>query len=75
MIRENELDQSTDAYLALIGQTPAFLKRGPGRIWFVNGVPSDSVGTDNDFAFRYDGTQAAATLIYHKESGSWVALV
>ena len=40
-----------------------------------NGVPSASLGIDNDFYFRRDGTAAGATCIYHKEGGSWVALV
>lgn len=37
------------------------------------GVPSNSIGTNGDFAFRDDGTVAGHTILYHKESGAWVA--
>jgi len=37
------------------------------------GVPSNAVGSDGDFAFRQDGTVAGHTVIYHKQAGAWVA--
>ena len=40
-----------------------------------NGAPDNANGSDGDFYFRGDGTQAGNTVIYHKEGGSWVALV
>lgn len=36
------------------------------------GAPSNSMGNNNDFYFRLDGT--TNTVLYHKESGSWVAI-
>ena len=40
--------------------------------WSGSGVPSNGLGSDGDFYFRSDGTVAAHTVVYHKESGSWV---
>ena len=40
-----------------------------------SGAPSNGDGSNGDFYFRSDGTQAGNTVIYHKEGGSWVALV
>ncbi len=36
-----------------------------------NGVPDASMGSDSNFYFRKDGT---TDVIYHKQSGSWVAV-
>lgn len=40
-----------------------------------NGAPNNSNGADGDFYFRGDGTAAGNTVIYHRQAGSWVALV
>ena len=40
-----------------------------------NGAPVAGLGNNGDFYFRNDGTQGANTVIYHKETGAWVALV
>jgi hypothetical protein len=45
----------------------------PALIPSQGGPPSNTVGQNGDFAFRDDGTTAGHTIIYHKESGSWVA--
>jgi hypothetical protein len=37
------------------------------------GVPSNTVGQNGDFCLRFDGTEAGHTVLYHKESGAWVA--
>jgi hypothetical protein len=39
------------------------------------GVPNNANGNNGDFYFRGDGTQAANTVIYHKQAGAWVALI
>lgn len=39
------------------------------------GAPNNANGANGDFYFRGDGTAAGNTVIYHKEAGSWVALV
>lgn len=39
------------------------------------GVPNNSNGSNGDFYFRSDGTAAGNSVVYHKEGGSWVALV
>lgn len=39
------------------------------------GVPSNSFGVDGDFYFRKDGTAVGKTLLYHRESGAWVAAI
>lgn len=38
-----------------------------------NGAPDNAEGADNDFYFRGDG--AAGSYIYHKEAGTWVAIL
>jgi len=43
------------------------------HVSFGNGAPNDVNGSNGDFYFRLDGTQAGNTIIYHKESGTWVA--
>lgn len=40
-----------------------------------NGVPNNANGSNGDFYFQGNGTQAGNTVIYHKEAGAWVALV
>jgi hypothetical protein len=46
---------------------------GGPSFWGGLGVPPSTLGANNDYYFRGDGTEAAHTLVYHKESGSWVA--
>ena len=57
-----------------IGQVPSFLSLGRIRIYSVIGVPSNSLGANNDFAFREDGAAGANTCLYHKEGNVWVGL-
>lgn len=59
------------------GTTEASARRGIGLEWvkFGNGVPSNSMGSDGWFYFRFDGTKAGNTVIYHKEVGVWIALI
>lgn len=42
-------------------------------IWAGTGVPASSLGSNGDFFLRADGTEAGHTILYHKESGAWVA--
>lgn len=42
---------------------------------FTIGVPNPANGQNGDFYFRGDGTQAASTLIYHKQGGAWIPLI
>lgn len=61
-----------------ITEDPRFNKRfglepeqGYPEFFPVVGVPSNAVGANGDFAFRVDG--GAATCIYQKRAGAWVA--
>jgi hypothetical protein len=56
-----------------IGQVPAFLSLGRIRIYSVIGVPSASLGANNDYAIREDGVAGANTCLYHREGGVWNA--
>lgn len=67
-------DISSYAYQDGISQPPAFLRLGRIRIYSVLGVPSNSLGANNDFAFREDGAAGANTCIWHKEGNVWTAL-
>jgi hypothetical protein len=69
-----DYDPASFAHQEGIGQIPDFIRLGRIRIYSVLGVPSNSLGANNDFAFREDGAAGANTCIYHKESGSWVGL-
>lgn len=60
---------------ALYPATPAGADQIVSAIWAGNGVPSNANGSNGDFYFRGDGTQAGNTVIYHKQAGAWVALV
>jgi hypothetical protein len=40
-----------------------------------NGAPSTSIGNDGDFYLCGDGTHGSTNLIWHRESGSWVAIL
>jgi hypothetical protein len=64
-------DPSSYAYQEMIGQVPTFIRLGPFRVYAVIGVPSATLGANNDFALRGDG--AAGACIYQKRAGAWVA--
>lgn len=74
-ITDGEFRQSFDpasyAYLESMGQVPPFIRLGTFRVHAVIGVPSASLGANNDFALRADG--AAGACIYQKRAGVWVA--
>lgn len=61
----NKLYPATDAAAV---QTAAAIYAG-------SGAPNNSNGANGDFYLRGDGTAAGNNVIYHKEAGSWVALV
>lgn len=68
-----EYDPTSYAHQEGIGQVPSFIRLGTFRIHAVLGVPSASLGANNDFALRGDGAAGANTTLYHKEAGAWVA--
>lgn len=43
------------------------------RIYMQSGVPDNGDGLNGDFCYRSDGT--LGTLLYHKESNTWVAVL
>lgn len=49
--------------------------QGVCHLYAGNGAPNNGNGANGDFYFRGDGTQAGNTVIYHKQSGAWVALI
>lgn len=55
---------------------PISLIFGANGITFFSGsgAPDNTQGTNGDFYFRTDGTGAADTCIYHRESGAWVGI-
>lgn len=72
-------DINTSGQLSLVTKiypgTDAAAKQAVAGIYAGNGAPNNSNGANGDFYFRGDGTQAGNTVIYHKQSGSWVALI
>ena len=40
-----------------------------------NGHPPNSIGNDGDFYLRGDGTHGSMNLLWHKEGGSWAAIL
>lgn len=57
-----------------ISSRPDFTTRSLGDIegvYLRDGVPSNDLGANGEFYFRRDGT---TDVIYHKQSGSWVAV-
>lgn len=66
-------DPASYAHQEGIGQPPDFIRLGRIRIYAVLGVPSNSLGANNDYALREDGAAGASTTLYHKEAGAWVA--
>jgi len=49
-------------------------EQGLSGINVVTGVPDNGLGANNDIVIRTDGSAAANTVLYRKESGSWVAM-
>lgn len=52
---------------------PTSVRVGPLTIWTGNGAPANTLGANNDFYLRGDGTEAGHTIMYHKEGGVWIA--
>jgi hypothetical protein len=40
-----------------------------------NGNPTNAIGNNGDFYLRGDGSHGATNLLWHKESGSWIAIL
>ena len=70
---DRTLDQSSYAFREIIGQKPLGFPLGVGTVYFVNGVPSNSIGNNGDYAFRKDG--GAGTHIYFRSGGAWAAVI
>lgn len=68
-----ELDKGSYSYQDSIGQSPTRIRFGNYFVHFITGVPAATLGSDNEFAFRFDGTVAGNTVAYHKQGGAWVA--
>jgi len=65
-------DPSSYSYQEMIGQVPSSIRLGTFRVHAVIGVPSASLGANNDYALRADG--AAGAHIYFKAAGAWGAI-
>jgi hypothetical protein len=59
---------------ALYAGTPARAIQTSCGLTAGSGAPNNANGNNGDFYLRSDGTVAGNTVIYHKESGAWVAL-
>lgn len=70
---DRTLDQASYAFREIIGQKPLGFPFGVGTAYFVNGVPSNLVGNNGDYALRKDG--GAGTHIYFKAANVWAAIV
>lgn len=68
---DRTLDQASYAFREIIGQKPLGFPFGKGTVYFVTGVPVNSVGKDGDIAFRTDG--GAGTTMYQRRAAVWVA--
>lgn len=71
----NNPNQQTFAYRSLTGQPTSPIELGLFNLHYGIGVPAATLGANNDFYFQGNGTQAANTVVYHKEAGAWVALI
>ena len=67
-------NQQCFPYRALLGQLTSPIELGLFNLHYGIGVPAATLGANNDFYFRGDGTAAGNTVIYHKQAGVWVAL-
>jgi len=67
-------DATSWAFKSLIGEPVSPIDLGLFKIHYGIGAPASTLGANNDFYFRGDGTAVGSTVIYHMESGSWVAL-
>lgn len=45
------------------------------RIYMGSGVPASANGNNGDFYFNSTGVHGTSDILYHKESGAWVALL
>ena len=67
-----DYDPSSYAYQeGALGEVPSFIRLFNFRIYGVTGVPSASLGANNDWALRTDG--AAGACLYQKRANVWVA--
>lgn len=55
--------------------TPGFAAQIVTKLLAGSGAPSNAEGANGDFYFRSDGTAGGNTVMYHKETGAWVAFV
>jgi hypothetical protein len=67
-------NQQSYVYNALLGQFRSPIELGLFNLHYGIGAPASTLGANNDFYLRGDGTAAGNTVAYHKEGGSWVAL-
>jgi len=56
-----------------LGQVPTFFRIAQFRVYGGTGVPSVSIGANNDYYLRADGVAGASTTLYHKEANIWNA--
>jgi hypothetical protein len=62
-----------NGYAQLLVSGSALPTTVPQSLYICGGVPPAGMGSNGDFALRGDGTEAAHTILYHKEAGAWVA--
>ena len=67
------IDPSSYSAQEIRGEPPTSIRLGAWRLHMVLGVPPATLGQDNEFALRADGTVAGNTVAYHKQGGVWVA--
>lgn len=65
-------DRSSWAHLSLLGEPRSPIDLGLFKLHYGIGAPASTLGANNDFYLRGDGTAAGNTIAYHKEGGSWV---
>lgn len=53
--------------------TDANATQAVAGLYAQNGVPNNANGANGDYELRGDGTAAGNTLVYHRETGVWVA--
>jgi hypothetical protein len=54
--------------------TPSKVTQTSTGLYAGTGVPSNTLGSNNDFFIRGDGTAAGFTVLYHKEAGVWTTV-
>lgn len=70
---DKPIDQASYAFRELTGQKPLGFPFGVGTLYFVSGVPSNSIGSNGDYCFRKDG--GVGTHLYFKAAAVWGAIV